>query len=377
MDSLLKDLERHAVSCKSGFVPESPSRALPNHYRPWEELAASLPVLLQSGDALIGRVASLPVLSTDLLVGDAEWQRAYVLLAFVIHGYVHGSRKKIVPLSLSEPFLQVCRHLGVEPVLSYAGLCIYNWTEGGDEGILDGLQAQATFTGTLDEAAFYLTPVLVERKGGHLPAQMLQALLDAENRDWQAVAAALEGCSSALKAMTDVLDGLKLLRPDTFWHQIRPYIAGLQISFERRDTAPLVVNLAGGSAAQSSLFQFLDHILGVKHANPLLEEMRGYMPRGHRDFLDQVEALPSLTQLATVGNADAQIWLKLDKCRAMVRKWRDRHIAIVTRYIVLPAQAAARKEGGKGPAVVGTAGSSPVAFLKEIRNDTVPTSTDS
>lgn len=374
MESLLKDLEQYDLSRSSGFVPEQASGPLREYYQPWETLAASLPTLLCSDSALLSQVVALPVLGVHGLHGEADWQRAYVLLGFVIHGYCHGCGTDLVPLTLSEPFLEICEHLGVEPVLSYAGLCLYNWTKGGEVGVLGGLRAQASFTGTQGEAAFYLTPVSVERTGGHLLAQMLQAMVDAQNRDWKAVQAALDNCSSTLKAMTTALDGLTLLKPDMFWHQIRPYIAGLRVAFERRDADPLQIDLAGGSAAQSSLFQFLDHVLGVKHASPLLKEMRRYMPRGHRQFLDRTGSLPSLVDIASAGNAGTEVWSKLDESRAMVRKWRDKHIAIVTRYIVLPAHAAAKKQNEKVAVVVGTAGSSPIIFLKETRNDTVPVS---
>ncbi|EXJ55429.1 hypothetical protein A1O7_08356 [Cladophialophora yegresii CBS 114405] len=58
-----------------------------------------------------------PILDVDLLPGEAEWQRAYVLLGFVIHGHHHGYHKNIIPLARSEPCLKICDHSGVEPVL--------------------------------------------------------------------------------------------------------------------------------------------------------------------------------------------------------------------------------------------------------------------
>ncbi|KAK5098020.1 hypothetical protein LTS08_006775 [Lithohypha guttulata] len=352
------------------FVPDHTSEPLPEYYNVWEEIAANLPRLFKEG-SLLDTIISLPTLQTDQFMSESDWQRAYVVLGFTVHGLIHGTKQNSIPSSLAEPFLRVCDHLGVQPVLSYAGLCLYNWTKTGDSDILSGMRTIVSFTGTLDEDAFYLVPVLVERAAGHLPGQLLQAVAEAQRNQWHQVANYLDICSTTLRQMVDALGELNLCRPKVFYQDVRPYIRGIDVAFERRGTEPLRVNLVGGSAGQSSLFQFLDHILGVQHESSLLQEMRTYMPRGHRQFLDDMEKLPTLLDLAVADGAGDVILAKLEECRLELKKWRDKHIAIVARYIMLPAQAAARESEGHAVKITGTAGSSPIHFLKQMRNETV------
>ena len=370
MAKVLQRLDSYGLSRETGFVPGEPSRRLDSYYNIWEDLAVNIPQLLKM-EIFLDKIRALPVLSVNKLIDESDWQRAYVLLAFLVHGVIHGCKQKVVPAALSVAFIEVCEHLGMEPVINYAGLCLFNWYDEGKTDTLSGLRSVCTFTGTIDEEAFYLVPVLVDRAGGRLPAQLLEAQVAAQKGDWQRVATYLETCSSTIRVMTDALKELSLCKPQTFYHDIRPYIAGIDVEFERPHDKPVHVKLAGGSAVQDPLFQFLDHMLGVKHQKELLREMRAYMLGRHRRSLEAVEELPSLQELANVERAGDDIQLKLEQCRLELKKWRDRHIAIVTRYILLPAQAAARKQDGEVSKVVGTAGSSPVMFLKDVRNDTI------
>lgn len=373
MTDILRNLEQYGLSRQNGFVPDRPSQRLPAYYDAWENILASLSQQL-TDNTLLRSVASLPLLELDRLTGEHDWQRAYVVLAFLVHGVVHGCNQKRVPLALSAPFLQVCEHIGMRPVVSYAGLCLFNWINIDDKQHLSGLRSPGNFTGTLDEDAFYLVPVLVELAGGRMPVFLLEAQVAAQRGDWQTVAGHLDSCSAMFKDMTVALEELSLCKPDVFYHKIRPHIAGLDVDFETRGNGLLRVKEIGGSAVQSAVFPFIDHLLGIKHESPMLMEMRAYMPGRHRRALERVHELPSLDELAAAApGASKEIQLKLDECRSILRKWRDRHIAIVTRYIMLPAQAAARKSNGEATAVAGTAGSSPVVFLKQIRNDVIIT----
>lgn len=370
MAELLGNLSKYGVSHNSGFVPELYSQPLDAHYQAWEDIAANLPKLLHE-QALIQRVESTPNIELQRLRHESDWQRAYVLLAFIIHGLVHGCRQANITSNIADPFLQICEHIGVEPVLSYAGLCLFNCAKSDKSNVLGGMRSIVTFTGTIDEEAFYLVPVLIELEGGKLPSKLLSAHMAAQNGSWQEVSAYLDDCYDALTCMVTALEELSLCRPHTFYHDIRPYIASLEIEFERTSARPLPVKLVGGSAGQASLFQFLDHMLAVKHETMMLREMRAYMPRGHRRFLDDVETLPSLQDIAVASNVVKEVFDRLDQCRKALKAWRDKHIAIVTRYIMLPAQAAARNAGQKQGSVKGTAGSSPVTFLKQIRDETL------
>jgi indoleamine 2,3-dioxygenase len=74
---------------KNGFLPaEAPLLCLPiEYYQPWEHIIEALPALIEK--QLIRQcIDELPVLSTCHLHSEAEWQRAYSILALFAQGYI-------------------------------------------------------------------------------------------------------------------------------------------------------------------------------------------------------------------------------------------------------------------------------------------------
>lgn len=74
---------------KNGFLPAStPLTRLPNvYYQPWESIIEVLPALIETRQ-IRHRVDELPILDTEHLETEAEWQRAYSMLAVITQGYV-------------------------------------------------------------------------------------------------------------------------------------------------------------------------------------------------------------------------------------------------------------------------------------------------
>jgi indoleamine 2,3-dioxygenase len=87
------DLSKFAVS-KNAFLPEtSPPKMLSDpYYESWELIAHNLQELIETR-RVHDAIRELPVLSTDFLKSEAEWRRAYVILAFFTHAYVWGGEK--------------------------------------------------------------------------------------------------------------------------------------------------------------------------------------------------------------------------------------------------------------------------------------------
>jgi len=84
-------LSDYDVSPRNGFLPsENPIEVLPDaYYSPWEAIIRNLQGLILS-NRLRGVVDNLRVLSTEYLASEAEWRRAYSILAFIAHAYVWG-----------------------------------------------------------------------------------------------------------------------------------------------------------------------------------------------------------------------------------------------------------------------------------------------
>lgn len=112
-------VDKYAISLETGFLPNPlPLQKLAEpYYAPWEDLASTLAATIQAG-TLRQTIDDLPVLSTKRLKGEAEWRRAYVILAFLMHAYIWGGEKprevssgdrKSVSLRLDRPLTFVHR----------------------------------------------------------------------------------------------------------------------------------------------------------------------------------------------------------------------------------------------------------------------------
>lgn len=74
---------------KNGFLPARPPLARLSHdyYQPWERIIEVLPRLIET-QTIREHVNRLPILDTCYLDSEAEWQRAYSMLAVLSQGYI-------------------------------------------------------------------------------------------------------------------------------------------------------------------------------------------------------------------------------------------------------------------------------------------------
>ena len=436
----IPDLADYGISPEHGFLPDVlPLTRLPDpYYNKWEAIAANLQSLILS-KRLRGVIERLPVLSTVGLEHDAEWRRAYVLLTFFAHGYIWGGDTPCdrVPPSISVPLLDICKHLEVPPVSTYSASVLWNFKPlFMDEGIddLDNLATLLTFTGSLDESWFYLVSVAVEARGGPIILLMLDAVAAARRGDSATVtrclcafAERLDDLGALLRRMHDSCD------PGYFYSRIRPFLAGSKnmaeaglphgVMWDDGSGKSEYVQYSGPSNAQSSLIQFFDVVLGIEHrptgetkktdaapseadrgrlgAAPrhnFIRDMRRYMPGPHARFLEAVGDVSNIRAFVEERAAtDRPLAIAYDACLTMLRAFRDIHIAIVTRYIVLPSRAVRARSRSRSPEtarkasqlqqqqqqnlatasrnadkrnVKGTGGTALIPFLKQARDET-------
>ncbi|GME90518.1 unnamed protein product [Ambrosiozyma monospora] len=201
--------------------------------------------------------------------------------------------------------------------------------------------------------------------------------------------------------------------PHVFFFKMRPYLAGWKnmesVGLEGgvyygNESKPRVY--AGGSNAQSSLIQTLDLILNVDHTatgetkpkansaeNPFMAEMRKYMPGKHADFLVHLGKVNVIRDYVTThASSNPSLVLAYDASVAMLKSFRDKHIQIVTRYIIIQAQksksmgssgtrtlraglakakaSSTSKKTSESSELKGTGGTSLLPFLKQCRDET-------
>lgn len=421
-------MEDYEVFPESGFLPEKfPLEKLPQeYYKPWEDLANNLPALILT-KRIRSLIDKLPVLLTDALTNTAEYRRAYQVLGFLGHAYIWGTNEPInnLPEQIARPWIITAEYLRLPPIATYASLCLWNFkqiiptTEEEDKanplGVwdLDNLTTINTFTGSIDESWFYLVSVYFEQKGSFAIKAGLEAIKHAQNDNPEQLIIALQNLAESIDHLGSVMMRMEeMCDPHVFYFRIRPYLAGWKnMSDVGLDKSGVIYEMneegiqnkphayAGGSNAQSSLIQFLDVVLSVKHystgerplphvetteakpANGFMDEMRSYMPGQHKDFLAQVEESSTIRDyVLSHMDVNSELTLSYDACLAMLKLFRDKHIQIITRYIILQAKkttklgssstlrsglAKAKKNGEKG-----TGGTSLLPFLKQCRDET-------
>jgi indoleamine 2,3-dioxygenase len=347
-----------------------------------------------------------------------------------------------VPPPVSVPFLAACRHLELPPVATYAGLVLWNFRPIFDDEPIDSLEnltTLATFTGSLDESWFYLVSVAIEARAGPIIPLMLKAI-EAARYGGNTGSAIVTECLRSFAERLDELGSLltrmyESCDPHVFYHRIRPFLAGSKnmadsglprgVCFDTGSGQDEFVEFSGGSNAQSSIIQFFDLVLGVEHrptgmkapttalasdsehstsskssvkarggpSHNFILEMRKYMPGPHRRFLEHMSRIANIREFVDERQHDRALVTAFDACLAMLRAFRDKHIQMVSRYIVVKSREARSKErslsppiknisprqprsrevtrGDRGPGgKKGTGGTALIPFLKQARDET-------
>ncbi|KAI0384404.1 indoleamine 2,3-dioxygenase [Hypomontagnella monticulosa] len=409
----------------NGFLPGcEPLRRLPDpYYASWEAILDDLPLLIKERK-IRKAIDSLEVLSTTRFCTEEEWRRAYVVLSFLAHAYIWGGDQasQVLPPAVSVPFLRVSKCLGLPPVATYAALNLWNFAcEGSNFRDLDKIKSLHTFSGTEDESWFYSVSVAMEAQGAYIIPIMDRALDAIQHQDYPTVTRALDELTICIRKLGEILDRMdEKCDPMVFYNQIRPFLAGSKnmaaaglpngVLYQDGDGVLSWKQLRGGSNGQSSLIQFFDVVLGVQHTSsgagtrvgPTVaatagkqepsfhQEVRSYMPPRHKAFLDHVSSKKnlknSLEDLAidpAKSDEQRELWESFQIATKALGDFRNRHLQIVTRYIIIPSKkqnqaqavnlATASSQSDRGPGsgeLTGTGGTALIPFLKQTRDET-------
>ena len=141
---------------------------------------------------------------------------------------------------------------------------------------LENLATLTTFTGSLDESWFYLVSVAIEARSGDLIPIMLQAIALARIQDSRGVTERLRLLAERIDELGTLLQRMyENCDPHIFYHRIRPFLAGSKnmseaglpngVLYDTGSPSDEYRQYSGASAAQSSIIQLIDVILGVEH----------------------------------------------------------------------------------------------------------------
>jgi indoleamine 2,3-dioxygenase len=207
------------------------------------------------------------------------------------------------------------------------------------------------------------------------------------NGDQSVVAEELKSVAIVLRSLVALLKRVgERLEPRFFYGRVRPFFAGsgslpggLVYETGNEDDKKEAKRYTGGSAVQSSLFQFCDIVLGVEHGEStagMLKHMWSYMPRNHRQLLEDAAGVANVRGFVR-ESGDGRVKDAYQSCLEALKGFRDVHIGIVTRYIVVPSKKEAAGKGGEASISgegegesKGTGGTPVMPFLKTMRDET-------
>ncbi len=112
-----------------GYLPaHAPAQALSAGNEDWDQFGRDIPKLLM-GRNFRSRVKALPAFNISKLIGEADIQRAMLILSYVGQSYQwsENSPATVMPANLAIPWYQVGKLVGRPPILSYQSYAADNW----------------------------------------------------------------------------------------------------------------------------------------------------------------------------------------------------------------------------------------------------------
>lgn len=117
--------------------------------------------------------------------------------------------------------------------------------------------------------------------------------------------------------------------------------------------------------------------------------MRKYMPAPHSRFLERLSELSNVRSFVTSAQADSEVKEAFNAAVMALTSFRDTHVQIVSRYIIMPARSGATgqqdndkvnlatassgQDERNASGLYGTGGTSLIPFLKQTRDTTKST----
>ncbi len=360
------------IDLTRGFLPaEDPVARLPEGFEKWEHIADNLHGLMLGG-RLREVISELPAVDFSRLESRGEWERAMQLLSVFGNAYVwcNDTEVTVIPHSLAVPWAVAADEVGRPMIITHGSIILNNWRRLDPNAPLDisNLQPLILFSGSLDEAWFYMVTIAIEIEGVTIMPLLLDLLTAvAEDRPGD-VLRGLQSLKTGLKRITSCLNRMfEKCDPYIFYHRIRPFFAGWKspgILYEGVFDAPR--KFEGGSAAQSALIQSVDACLGIRHESektgPYLMEMRNYMSPEHRGVVEYLESAADLEGYVNdFADPMPQLCREYNQCIEQLTSFRKIHLGMSVHYIL--------KQGPQQNDGQGTGGTTFVPFLKKAMEE--------
>lgn len=286
------------------FPPGSPLAAL-------DELGRDLPSILEDKNAReYLRKLDIPRWPTDHVTADdlPQLRLYYVRLGFVASGYINQigpAPATTLPKNIAVPFAHACKLLNRPPILSYDGYALYNWKRFDRSGpiALGNIDTIQNFVHLYDERWFILVHVEIEAIAADVLAAIEAGARALSAEDGAGLDAALERIAASVRKQRTVLQRIpEKMDPHVYYRAFRPYIRFFEnVVYDGVISEP--TSFRGETGAQSSIMPALVAFMKIPHKPSMLTnhlaDMRNFMPAEHRNYLDEVSALPDPKPLAS------------------------------------------------------------------------------
>jgi len=366
----------------NGFLPQKdPLEKLPTKFSAWENIARELPKLLVSNQVR-KIIKELPVFPTEHLKNIRQIERAMQILSYLGHAYVWGEKPviQILPAVLAKPWHEVSQKLNRPPVLSYASYALHNWRKINKSGEVElgNIALIQNFLGGIDEEWFILVHVDIEQKAMPALENCMLAIQAVKQKDNHKLLLSLKNIGYSLENICIVLDKMPSnCDPYIYYHRVRPYIHGwknhpefpnglIYEGVEAYQGKPQ--QFRGETGAQSGIIPCMDGLLGITHQDDMLKnyllEMRIYMPKAHRIFLEKIEKQSRVRKYIQKQN-DTALKDAYNSCVTLVNRFRQTHLSYAASYI----QHQHQMDTGN-PNAVGTGGTPFMEYLKKHKEET-------
>jgi indoleamine 2,3-dioxygenase len=160
----------YGITEEFGYLPaHDPAQSLSAGNEEWDQFGKDLPKLLM-GTNFRKRVQALPKFNIDKLNGEAEIQRAMLVLSYIGQAYQWSDNEAatVMPQVLAKPWYEVGKLVGRPPILSYQSYASDNWRRFDQAGPIEcgNIGLLQCFLGGQDEEWFILIHIDIEKKAG-------------------------------------------------------------------------------------------------------------------------------------------------------------------------------------------------------------------
>lgn len=361
-----------------GFIPEEICYKLPETFSDVEKLAVELPKVL-ANEQIEARVLKLEAeKDVDTLTGP-QLERAMLIYSYIGHAFMWGKSndKNLIPLQIAKTWHKISIKLERPPILSYASYALNNWKmlDSSQPFDLENIVIVQNFLGGVDEDWFIMIHVAIEYEAKEILSSLNKYFFDSGD------ASNLEDALKSIKKINHIMNRMpEKCDPFIYYNRVRPYIFGWKNNpttpegvvyegVEEYDGKPQIFR--GETGAQSSIVPMLDALLGVTHSDdPLkeyLDEMRIYMPKEHRDLLNNLDAWSQTERSVVVESKDSKDKNLIDEIIKEVHVFRNKHLEYARIYIY--EQSLTNDSNSN---IVGTGGTPFMKYLDKHLQETVP-----